>query len=108
MLMCGGVCLCMEVCVLMCGGVCACVWMCAYVWRCVLMCLEVCLCVLVFGGVLFLCVEMFTCSKLYNVGHVQRVPTFGGGGVAYNLSPETQLLTSQLWDHYRRLVVTVN
>ena len=42
MLMCGGVCLCVEVCVLMCGGVCLCVEVCAYVWRCVLMCGGVC------------------------------------------------------------------
>ena len=99
---------------LMCGGVCGCVLM----WRCVCLCVE--MCAYVFGGVLmcacvwrcfiFMCGDVYLYSKLYNVGHVQRVPTFGGEGVgvAYNLSPETQLLTSKLWDHYRRLVVTVN
>ena len=42
MLVCGDVCLCVEVCVLMYGGVRA------YVWRCVLMCGGVC--VLICGG----------------------------------------------------------
>ena len=64
MLMYGGVCLCVEVCinvwsvcVLMCGGECAYVWrcvlmhggVCAFVWRSVCLCVEVC--VLMCGGV---------------------------------------------------------